>query len=421
MKPLLKNWLFRNNKFVITYCNTALFFVGKSCVVLLLIFFPCKVFAQNLVPNYSFEVYDTCPDNIGQIERALPWQAAGNTPDYFNSCSITPTYGVPAAAGGFQYAHTGIAYAGIVGSYFMGVQREYIQVKLSDTLLSNECYMVSFYVNLMNRSVYASNNLAIAMTDTSFVFSGFGVYSLSNNISKFDNLILADTVNWVEIKGIYTALGNECFISIGNFKDDIETDTLPYNPWPSGTYNGTYYLIDDVSVIPIDSIPGGMSANAGNDMTILGGDSVFIGQEITNLNCDWYIGTTLIADSISGIFVSPTVNTTYIVEQNLCGIITYDTVTVFVSGVGINESDWSKKINIYPNPNTGEFALELNGGGNTRWSIIITDIQGRVILNELSDNSSLKLKPVAENGVYIVHITNVATNETVIRKLIIQK
>ena len=74
--------------------------------------------------------------------------------------------------------------------------------------------------------------------------------------------------------------GGENYITIGNFNNDISTDTLTNNS--SGQNEGSYYLIDDVSVISIDNIPGSMLAFAGNDATISQeGDSVFIGQEIS--------------------------------------------------------------------------------------------------------------------------------------------
>lgn len=51
----------------------------------------------------------------------------------------------------------------------------------------------------------------------------------------------------MEISGIYTALGGERFITIGNFKDDANTDTL--HLIENGLDPQGYYYIDDVSVI----------------------------------------------------------------------------------------------------------------------------------------------------------------------------
>ena len=80
----------------------------------------------------------------------------------------------------------------------------------------------------------------------------------------------------------------------------------------------------------------------------------------------------------------------------------------------------SYNVNIYPNPTPGEFTIQLNGSDNIQFSVQIMDMQGRSIFKGTSDNHILTLKPDAENGVYLVHITNLITNETFIKKLVIQ-
>lgn len=379
-----------------------------------------KVSAQNnLISNQSFEIYDTCPSSTGQIYYSTPWY--GTTVDYYNVCAslACPYCSLPYAAGGYQYARTGNAVAGLFGySYNLSFsQREYLQTTLLDTLINNNCYLVTFYLNLFNGSIWGVKNMAANFSDSTFTNPTFGVVSLQSHVYKFEKSLISDTASWVEIRGVYTATGGEKYFTIGNFVSDAYVDTVLVNP--SGWSAGSYYFIDDISVIPIDSIPGGMPANAGNDATILSGDSVFIGQEITNLNCNWYIGATLIADSVSGLSVSPAVTTTYTVEQNLCGTITYDTVTVFVSGVGINENKWGEEINLFPNPNAGNFNLVYKSDVH----IEIVDVAGSLIYSEnlLFPSGISNFKLDISNGIYFVHITNKRTHETIVKKLVIQK
>src|SRR5437764_856653 len=45
----------------------------------------------NLVPNPSFEIYDTCPDNASQVNRVINWFSCYTTPDYYNTCSSVMT------------------------------------------------------------------------------------------------------------------------------------------------------------------------------------------------------------------------------------------------------------------------------------------------------------------------------------------
>lgn len=425
MKPLLKNWLFRSNKNAIHSCSTALFWSGKSCIVFLLSLLSFNGQAQNMVPNSSFETHSLCPDtNPYTINYVTQWTGAGTSVDYYHVCATNNTFVVPSQWwGGFQVPRTGNAYVGFSVYYFSGPpdRREYLQTTLSDTMRSNSCYLVTFYVNLSNPSIWGVNNLAVNFSGSTFSDSLEQLVPMPMHVYKYGNPIITDTSSWVEIKGIYFATGGEKFMTMGDFKDNANTDTLTVNSTTSS--NGGYYFIDDVSVIAIDSIFGGLLANAGNDMTVLAGDSVFIGQEITNLYCNWYIGTTLIADSVSGIFVSPTSTTTYTVEQNLCGIITYDTVTVYVSGVGVVENDWSNSINLYPNPTAGEFNIECKGLEGSAVLIEIADISGRIVciqnLQLAEGMSNFKLD--ISNGVYFVHITNTQNHETIVKKLVFQK
>jgi hypothetical protein len=64
----------------------------KKFILLLAIVFVIKAYGQvNLVPNPSFEIYSTCPDNISgtqddQVSKATGWSSWIKTPDYYNVC-----------------------------------------------------------------------------------------------------------------------------------------------------------------------------------------------------------------------------------------------------------------------------------------------------------------------------------------------
>lgn len=415
MKPLLKNWLFKNNVFSIFFCNTAPSNFGKSCIVLILIIFSLRAYSQNLVPNPSFEIYTNCPTASSQIDYATPWIGTNNSTDYYNSCAPSNFYNVPyQSTYSYQLAKTGNSFAGIWAMNGFTNYREYLQVQLLDTLISGSCYKVSFYVNLHNYMRWGINNLAAHFSSTGFITTGSPAF-LNPNIYKFCNPLITDTANWVEIAGIYYSNGGEDYLSIGNFKDDNNTDTVMSN---SSGFGGGYYYIDDVSIIPIDSIPGGMPAFAGNDTSTVLGDSVFIGQQITGLNCNWYDSSgVLIASNISGIYVHPTSNTFYVVEQNLCGTITYDTVKVNVSGVGVNENDWSKKINLYPNPSKGSFTIDFSE--KKRYTIKITNNIGECVYKGETNSNKYNVDATFSNGIYILSIIN--NNEIFYKKIIIEK
>jgi hypothetical protein len=320
---------------------------------------------------------------------------------------------------GFQYARTGTAYAGLwMLNGYGGNYREYLQVQLIDTLEFSECYLVSFFVNLHNFPKYAVNNFGMFISDNSFTTSGPSVFI--PQIVNFKNEIIGDTLNWTEVSGIYVANGMERFITIGNFSNDANTDTLNTG---NGTYSGAYYYIDDVSLIPIDSIPLGIPAFAGNDTSMIIGDSVFIGQEISNLNCNWYNSTgNLIASNISGIYVRPTSTTYYVVEQNLCGSITYDTVNVIVQPLGTNDIKSGSETIIFPNPSSG--LIYISSKDFSPVDLIITDITGKPVFSKLDfklNEGSTELNLNLENGIYFIQLRNKTKNEDFFKKVIINK
>jgi hypothetical protein len=396
-----------------------------NIIIYLLLFVVTKA-QYNLAPNPSFEIYTSCPNNAGQLSFATSWFSPTNADtDYFNSCATNIYYGVPnQGTYNYQLAHSGSAYVGIY--LYNGINndyREYCSVQLLNSLIAGKCYWVNFYVNKSSRfyGKYAVNNIGCAFTTTNISSTGTGfVLNIAPSIQKFGNPIISDTINWISVSGVYTANGGENYLTIGNFFNDTNTDTLNTG---SGNYPGSGYLIDDFSVIPIDSIIGGMPANAGADKSTTIGDSTFIGQEISNLNCNWYQlpSNTQIATNTSGIYVKPLSPTTYVVEQNLCGTITYDTVKVFASPTTLKDYEaLQNSVTIYPNPSDGHISIISKKLSDI--VITVTDITGKVLYNEQTKviASFANFNVNVKAGSYFVTIVNTHTNEKIIKKLMIQ-
>ena len=227
------------------------------CLILLSFRKGEEAFSQtNLVPNPSFETYTTCPYQGSQINYAFPWYSpTGGSPDYFNGCdgSAISSFGVPLNWPGYQYAKTGMAYVGIYcydwnGSY--PDLKEYLQVKLTDSLIANRKYCVSFYVNLAKPHGPAYNVVAITkigmfISDTAVSDTTTYTLPYTAQIQSPAGVFFNDTVNWTEISGTYTAHGGEKYITIGNFNS--HTDTL--GVVHVNNYSASYYFIDDVSVV----------------------------------------------------------------------------------------------------------------------------------------------------------------------------
>jgi hypothetical protein len=221
-------------------------------LLLYIVFFFVAVFgyAQNLVPNPSFENYTSCPNSSYQIHYASGWSAFRNTPDYFNSCSSQSSgFNVPNTIIGFQYAVSGNAYAGFY-SYFpsSGQPRECLGAALVSPLTIGTKYFINFKVNLCQIDSVALNNCA---TDHIGALFSTNQYSFSssapiNNFAQvYSTSIVSDTTNWATIKGSFIADSAYQYISIGNFFDDISTNKIYF--FTSSTY-AAYYFVDDICV-----------------------------------------------------------------------------------------------------------------------------------------------------------------------------
>ena len=208
---------------------------------------------QNLVPNGDFEMYSTCPTGYSQITSALNWfnpavfPGAGGSPDYYNQCAALNSYvNVPNMVSGYQFAHSGGAFAGIGLWYSWGLAREYIEVNLTSTLIANSCYHFEMYVNLADICKYTTNNIGVYFSDT--LIGGINNAINLPFIPQINNISgnNPDTLNWILITGDYNAIGGENFLIIGNFENNLNTDTIMINN--SGNPTQVYFYIDDVSL-----------------------------------------------------------------------------------------------------------------------------------------------------------------------------
>ena len=119
---------------------------------LILVF--CSSQGQNLVPNPSFEDVGSCTSFLppwNSFDLTNWYSPNAGSPDPYNPC-FTSSWGLstPSNYMGYQVAHTGVGYAGIVSCIQYkneaGIYREYISNKLISPLQAGKKYDVSFYV-----------------------------------------------------------------------------------------------------------------------------------------------------------------------------------------------------------------------------------------------------------------------------------
>jgi hypothetical protein len=163
--------------------------------------------------------------------------------------------------------------------------------------------------------------------------------------------MVTDTMGWTLITGTFVANGTEKHCVIGNFKSDANTNKILINPTNLPAI-ACDVLIDDVSCIPTD-----LPAYAGADLWAIPGQTVYIGrtQDVgIDEACTWYnLSNTLtpIANA-AGMTLTVALSTqTYMVKQDICGIVKYDTVIVHASGLGNAELQYlTDNIKLYPQP-----------------------------------------------------------------------
>ncbi len=387
-------------------------------ILLLISCFVLKNKAQNLVPNGSFENYSSCPSASGQLTLSINWyNPSSGTPDYFNGCSSS--MGVPYSGFGFQYPKTGNSAVGVWA--FCNTTndiREYIQCQLTNSLTLSEFYLVEYFVNRSNWSDYACNNLAGLLSINSTYTSGInGLITANPQIIKFSNSIIKDTVNWVKISSVYQALGGEKYLTIGNFKNDALTT---YSNIPGAPINfcAAYYFIDDVSIENITTPQWQY-----RDTTVYLGDSVLIGPAITGLNVNWFDISSNFIKNAPGIYVKPTVNTSYQATETFNSAVYNHTVSVTVlSPVKVNEyKKLQNSVTVYPNPNSGTVNLTWSDVKKGEADVSVIDISGKIIYQNkhLIINASTQFNIDATDGIYFIKIT--FSNGTSVTKKIVKQ
>lgn len=214
---------------------------------------------QNLVPNFSFEIYDTCPYLEDQIEFAAGWSKyssnsipTNTTPDYYNSCSPF-FFSVPNNQTQFQLDHRGCgAYMGLATwSYNIVDYREQVGIQLSQPLAIGQKYYLSFYTVMAGQTngtdYYDNPSNNIGMRFSTLPYNPTNPAPIDNFSHLRSVSIISDTANWVRISGSIVADSIYNYVMLGNFYDDANTDTTTLT---CGTCQNwySYYLIDDVCV-----------------------------------------------------------------------------------------------------------------------------------------------------------------------------
>lgn len=238
----------------------------------LLLFWICLLcsesgYAQNLVPDSSFEMNKFVPTEFSAINASNTWsRPSGGTSDLFCKCDRKTKYktdkaysfvDVPLNAMGNQHAHSGTCYGGLF-AHSHGDYREYLQTPLSEPLKRNRTYLFTMYVSLADYSRAYIDQLGLCFMKSK------ANYTISDVITDLSPLYInieeeiGDEVNeWHPVNMIYKAKGGETHLMIGSFEINKLKETGFKAPKEMRTrinQNETrdaYYYIDDVSLTEI--------------------------------------------------------------------------------------------------------------------------------------------------------------------------
>lgn len=382
-----------------------------------------KMVGGNLILNGSFEIINW--DTTGYAMLA-PWEFPQfGSPDWFFPTGFPASFSSDDTnAVGYQLPQHGLNYMG--GLFFAsggGIPtnygREPVIAKTSITLSSGAQYCLSYYISMADIYNCVTNRSDAYFSSTPMdptLNSPPYLMYVQPHIMADSTIFYTGKENWAKIEGSYTALGGENYITIGNLHLDGQTDTLCNGIIDiSPNEKSAYYYLDNFSLEEIKPVEAGL------DVTITNGDTIVIGNNADSAS-SYIWSPNYFIDDVNALnpTVNPPVTTTYYVTKTQCSVTTIDSVTVVVGGVGLSEVSNENNVRIYPNPTTGETTL-LMDGESSEWLIVVSDIQGRKIHEKTYSTNKINLKLVADNGVYFVYIANNTTNETITKKLIINK
>lgn len=255
----------------------------------------CSLFsvlrAQNLVPNPSFEQYDTCPYNSDQVYFAMGWYPFIPTPDYFNACqTIVPSdMSVPYNYFGYQQAASGKGYCGF--GIYSNDPSDYEQLgcQLITPLVIGTKYYVSFKVALSDFAEYGYNKIGMRFSTIPYCITlnsfNHGLCDslppapIIDTAQVYCTQIITDTTNWTKISGSFIADSAYKYLMIGRMFTNAQSQLVNSE---DGIWN-SYYYVDDVCVSedsltcdPIESINEINNPNSVNIFPIPAHDQINI-------------------------------------------------------------------------------------------------------------------------------------------------
>jgi len=400
---------------------------------------------SNLIQNPSFETLDFCLNECNAIQPGY-LTIANNwvTPDYFGSPDIfSPcnfpldtiyqdepaclTVYAPNHSGGFQYARTGVNYAGFFCDYFFRstkrpipgiLLREFLSTHFN-SLVKNKRYCFSSFINSYSGffsydslNIYyiysATKKLGVLFSSKKPSFSVEYESSIPNptiTLSLEDpNEFIADTVNWIKLEQSFIADSAYEYLSIGKFTPrnesfyNIYTNYPDINNDPNFEISASYYFLDDISLYEI------------NDISITTPKTQLYPNQSTWLyastkldEIEWFVNDTLTSlSNADSILVQPQQTTTYYIKSLQCRYTSWDSIIIEV----LPEPLLPVEVKIVNNLNDKVFNIQYTGDFRPLLTAAIFNTVGQIVKTiTFSESIEVPIEYLA-SGVYFCRISS---------------
>lgn len=213
-------------------------------------------FGQNLIPNSSFEQFYEKTRGHAHLDNLKEWfntnqnqpKTLYGTPDHMYINESQPLNGIK---DNFK-PKTGKSVLGLI-TYMQRVEnyREYASIKLDKALKKGEKYQFTAFISSGNNVAFggiATNGLGFSLTKDKLKQQVYEPLIGVTPQFQLDDIFYS--THWTKISFSFIASDALRYLTVGNFKDDIQTDLkyINYDIDPQ-----CYLYVDDISLIHIPS------------------------------------------------------------------------------------------------------------------------------------------------------------------------
>lgn len=232
---------------------------------------PFGLFAQNLVPNNSFEEFTVDCSGFVAYDELSNWRIinCANSPGTGNECSGN----VPYSSVGFQYAQDGESFI-VINPFVMnmngvpGNPQTYANIDLVEPLVAGEEYCLSLWMNMADSANYRTGSLS--------AYLWYGWPSVCNyNDTAWDtysdvtfDISQVDTAEWTFLEASFIASGAEVNLSLGAFQFGEEIDTTFIHHTNNFEGDLAMYFIDNVYLGPCNVGIGISESSSGPSISV---------------------------------------------------------------------------------------------------------------------------------------------------------